>query len=183
MKSDSPAHVHSNPHGCADWLSDAGVVGGVAVTVALSDGRVTVFDVRFEPPPAEHLPGYPAEHLRVTVCADGRVYAVPVAGDERVWLHRYDHYTVKEFLALPRSMTIPWESLLGPLCLEYPDDPAQLRWHWDDGLDAYLRVVQRHLWFEEYWRRHGAWPVEDAPHGHRPDGRPHPITTPELRSA
>jgi hypothetical protein len=176
-------HVRRDPDGCSRWLTESGVVDGAAIVVALHDTKITVFDVRFEPPPPDHLPGYPAEPVRVTVRADGAIFAVPVGADDRAWLHRYPHYLITEVLGLPRTRPIPWEHLLGPLCLEYPADPAHLRWHWRDGIDAYLRIVQRHLWCEEYWRRHRTWPVEDAPHGHRPDGRPHPIVTPTLRNA
>jgi hypothetical protein len=178
----SLGHVRRDPEGCGRWLTGAGVVDGAVVTVAIHDRTMTVFDVLYEPPPSDHLPGYPAEHVRVPVRGDGAVYAVPVGGDQRSWRHRYAHYTVCELLTLS-TRPIPWENLFGPLCLEYPADPAHLRWHWKDGIDAYLRIVQRHLWFEEYWRRHGTWPVEDTPHGHRSDGRPHPILTPALRSA
>lgn len=174
--------VRSNPHGCAHWLSTAGVLANVEVEVALHDRVMTVFDVHFAPPPAD-LPNYPAEHVRITVTTQGWTAAVPVAGDARAWLHRYPHLTVGELARHPTDTTTPWEHLVGPLCLWYPDDPAHLRWHWSDGIDAYLRIVQRHLWSEEYWRRHDAWPVEDAPHGARTDGRPHPVLTPALRSA
>lgn len=51
---------------------------------------------------------------------------------------------------------------MGALCLWYPRDPSHLRWGWVDGLDTYLRLVQRHLWSEEYCRRHNHWPADDA---------------------
>ena len=176
-------HVRRNPQDCARWLGTAGVVGGVKVTVVLHDLRATTFDVRFESPTLPELPDYPAEQVRVTVRANGKVLAVPTSGDDREWLHRYPRASIAELLALPRSATVPWELIVGALCLEYPNDPDRLRWQWSHGIDAYLRVVQRHLWYEEYWRRHGSWPVEDTPHGHRPDGQPHPILTPELQVA
>ena len=175
--------VRRNPDECSRWLTVSGVVGGVNVTVARSDIGLTVFDVRFEPPPPEHLPGYPAERVRVTVRANGDIFAVPIGDDDRAWLHRYPRLSISELLTAPKSAKILWEHLLGPLCLEYPKDPDRLRWHWSDGIDAYVRIVQRHLWCEEYWRRHGAWPVEDTPHGHRPNGLPHPITNTALRAA
>ena len=50
-----------------------------------------------------------------------------------------------------------------------------------DGSVGCSSALQRHLWCEEYRRRHGSWPVEDAPLGHRPDGRPHPVRIPSLR--
>ena len=176
-------HVRRNPHGCSRWLSTAGVVGGIEVTVVKHDTRFTTFDVRFEPPANPELSGYPAEHVRITVRANGEILAVPIGGEDRAWLHRYPRHLIAELLALPKSAVTPWEYVVGSLCLEYPKDPDHLRWNWSDGIDGYLRVVQRHLWFEEYWRRHGSWPVEDTPHGHRPNGLPHPITNPALRAA
>ena len=168
-------HARRNPHGCGRWLTVSGVVGGANVTVVRHGITLTVFEVLFEPPPAEHLPGYPAECVRVTVQADGGIFAVPVGRTERIWLHRYQSYSIPEIMALPKATRMSCEHLLGSLCLEYPRDPSHLRWNWSDGIDAYLRIVQRHLWSEEYWRRHGAWPAEDVPHGHRSDGRPYPI--------
>lgn len=44
---------------------------------------------------------------------------------------------------------------------------------------AYITIVHRHLQAEEYWRRTGRWPAEDAPHG---EGH-HPIQTPEMQTA
>lgn len=175
-------HVRGDPRGCSRWLSAHADLWGVTVVVALHDRRMTVLDVRLEPPPPD-LPNFPGEHVRVTVAADGRIFVVPVAGDARTWLHRYPRITIAEILRRPLTAPIVWEHLFGSLCLWYPDDPDHLRWHWDEGIDIYLRVVQRHLWSEEYWRRHGTWPVEDAPHGDRRDGHPHPILTPALRSA
>ena len=176
-------HVRRNPHGCSRWLSTAGVVGGVEVAVVLHDHRATTFDVGFESPAIPELSGYPAEQVRVTVRANGEVFAVPVGGEDRAWLHRHPRLSVSELLELPRSVIVPWDSIVGSLCLEYPKDHGHLRWNWRHGIDSYLNIVQRHLWFEEYWRRNGSWPVEDVPHGERPDGRPHPILTPELQVA
>ena len=138
--------------------------------------------MQLDPPAPEYLPGYPAEHLRVNVDNTGEIWAVPVGGDERAWCHRYPYMSLAEILSRsPAKLT--WIGITGPLCLEYPFDPPHLRWHWSDGLVPYLRMVQRHLWSEEYWRRHGAWPIEDAPHGDRPDGAAHPILSKQLRSA
>lgn len=183
MTPGSLQHVRRDPRGCSRWLSAPNVVHEANITVALHDATLTVFDVLFAPPPREHLPGYPTEHARVTVLADGRTFSVPADPDDRAWLHRYPRWSLEQILSLPIATGIPWEYLLGSLCLEYPDDPDHLRWQWGDGFDAYMRIVQRHLWFEEYWRRHGDWPVEDAPHGNRPDGRPHAIASPAFRRA
>lgn len=175
-------HVRKDPHGCAQWLTADDTTGGITVTVVLHDCAMTVFDVRYEPPPPDRLPGYPAEQVRITVRGDGKVYAVPVNANNRRWLHRYPHPEAADLLDLPTA-PVAWETLFGSFCLEYPHDPDHLRWHWKDGIDAYLRIVQRHLWFEQYWRRHDAWPVEDAPHGHRADGRPHDLGNPILWNA
>ena len=176
-------HVRRNPHGCSRWLSTAGVVGGVEVKIVLHDHRVTTFDVRFESPAIPELSGYPAEHVRVTVRANGEIFAVPVGSEDREWLHRYPRHSIAELLSHPKSAAVRWPFIVGALCLEYPKDPDHLRWHWSDGIDAYVRVVQRHLWYEEYWRRHGSWPIEDVPHGERSDGRLQPILTPALQVA
>ena len=170
-------HLRGDPHGCIRRLNKSGTVPGAHVAVVRHHTALTVLDVSFEPPPAQHLPGYPAEHVRVTVLADGSIFAVPVEPADRNWLHRYQRHPIHELPTLPKEEhEIANEHLFGSLCLEYPSDPSDLRWHWSDGVDAYLRIVQRHLWCEEHWRRHGRWPVEDVPHGDRPDGHPHPVT-------
>ena len=153
----------------------SGVVDGVEVAVVRCDSHATNFDVRFDPPPPDRLPGYPAEHVRLTVRADGSIFAVPVGGAGRVWLHRYPRHSIDEIVSLPKSGDASWHRVFGSLCLEYPRDPDHLRWNWSYGIDGYLHIVQRHLWCEEYWRRHGSWPVADVPHGERPGGRPHPV--------
>jgi hypothetical protein len=163
-------------------LTEVLAADGITVEVAHHSPTLTVLDVRFGAPPREHLPNYPEEHVRVNVRHDGQIGAVPLADDQRRWLHRYPYLTIHQLLRQPDEQ-LSWSRLTGPLCLQYPFDPPHLRWQWDDGLDLYLRVVQRHLWSEEYWRRHGHWPVEDAPHGHPADGSPHPILTSELLTA
>lgn len=183
MKPGGLDHVRGSPQTCIRWLKESGAVDGMDIRLVRHNKRLTIFDVRFEPPPPRRLPGYPAERVRVVVRANGHIHAVPVGSDERAWLHRYLRLSIGRVLRWTKSTPMPWQELLGSLCLEYPLDPGYLRWHWSDGIDTYLRIVQRHLWCEEYWRRHGSWPVEDAPHGHRPDGLPHPIKTPGLRAA
>lgn len=168
--------VRTDPAGCATWLCSAGGFAGTATTVVMHTAAVTVFDVQFPEPPQDALPGFPAERVRISVGPDGEVVAVPVPGQagKRSWLHRYP--LVHPCSAVAREQKVPWIFLFAGLCLEYPKDPDHLRWSWDDGIDAYLRVVERHLWYEEQWRRTGVWPVEDTPHGERPDGSPHPIS-------
>lgn len=133
------------PHACAKQLNALLADDGITVKVCHHDPRLTVLDVRIDPPPAHCLPGYPAEHLRVVISSDLGVQAVPIGAD-RAWRHRYP---------IPCESNNWVTSLTGPLCLEYPLDPPHLRWSWSDGLDTYLRIAQRHLWSEEFWRRHG----------------------------
>jgi len=80
-------HVRRKPQDCARWLSTAGVVAGVKVTVVLHDLRATTLDVCFESPAPPELSDYPAEQVRVVVRANGKVLAVPASGDDREWLH------------------------------------------------------------------------------------------------
>ncbi len=170
------------PIACADWLSRVLFRNGIAVALAYRDPACVILDVRFAPPPPEHLNGYPEERVRVNILAHGQVGAVPVAAERRLWCHRYPYITPNDAAQRPQE-DFNWVRITGPLCLDYPSDPSHLRWQWADGLDMYLRIVQRHLWSEEYWRRYGHWPVEDVPHGERADGQRHPILTPELRCA
>lgn len=167
------SHARAAPAACASWLTNGADLWATTVTAMATDSSVILFDVRFTPPPP--LPDYPEEHVRITICHDGRVYAVPV-NDTRTWKHRYQRVPVANIYD-----GIDWHLLLGALCLWYPDDPPHLQWTWSLGLDRYVRIVQRHLWSEEYNRRYDSWPAEDAPHGHGGDGQPHPIATGALR--
>jgi hypothetical protein len=169
-------HLRVDPEDCARWLSNAADLWATQVTVICDNDAVTILEVTFSAPP--HMPDFLEERARIAIRHNGEIYAVPV-GLERRWEHRYERYTVDELLHT--THIINWHFLLGALCLWYPRDPAHLRWSWRQGLDGYLRLVQKHLWSEEYYRRTGVWPGEDAPHGRRPDGRPHPITASELR--
>lgn len=61
------------------------------------------------------------------------------------------------------------------LCLWFPRDPDDRRWHHHDGLLALLNTVRNHLFFEDHWRatgghggpgqREGIWLGDEAPHG------------------
>jgi hypothetical protein len=182
-------HVWTDPAGCCRWLSGSGVVAGIIVTVLSQTSCMLILDVHFDAPPAVDLPGYPEEDVRVAIGGDQRIVSVPVAvfgtdgaSTDRRWLHRYPQPAVSELAVQGAVLPSSWEFLFGALCLWEPQDPPHLRWCWEQGLDSYFRIVQRHLWFEEYARRHGGWPVEDAPHGRPPVGSHHPIVSPHLRS-
>jgi hypothetical protein len=172
-------HAHDDPEACAHWLSNGADLWGIEVEVLDAAGPVTAFEVVFSPPPA--MADYPDERVIIALRSDQAIASVPV-GPTRTWEHRFPRYTVDDILRYG-SQKLAWKSLLGGLCLWYPQDPEHLKWTWSDGLDAYLRIVQRHVWLEEHFRRHGVWVGEDVPHGERDDGQPHPILTPELRRA
>lgn len=166
-------HALRQPAECAQWLSSDTNVVGSHVTVVTGERGLTVFRVDFEPPPVEYRLRFPAEAAHVLVAGLGDPVATPV-GPKRPWRHIYPRAPLS---ALPgqRVVRVPLAELVGGLCLWYPDDPPVLKWSWVKGLGDFVRILQRHLWFEEFWRRTGVWPVEDAPHGRRPDNTPHPI--------
>jgi len=157
-----------------------GPVVGIRARVLSHSMVATTWALEFAPPPP--FPHYPTEMVHLSVFADGQVVTVPV-GPMRRWLHRYPQWSVTEFVSY-RGDPIPWLFVCGGLCLWNPDDPSHLRWDWPLGLDAYVAIVQRHLWMEEFCREHHSpWPVEDTPHGRHPGGKPYPILTPSLRAA
>jgi hypothetical protein len=169
------SRVRGDPQGFCEWVASTADVEGVAMKVVLSTPVMVVFEAEFDEPADSNLAGYPVELVRISIFADQQVVAVPIASHERTWRHRY-----------PVDLTLvgrSWQSALGGLCLWYPKDPPHLRWQWIDGFDAYVRIVQRHLWYEEYFRRNGAWPMEEAPHGEPPDGKVHLILTRELKAS
>lgn len=61
------------------------------------------------------------------------------------------------------------------LCLWFPRDPDDRRWHAADGLLTLLNNVRNHLFFEDHWRATGGfggpgrpggtWLGDEAPHG------------------
>lgn len=180
MRPGDLGHALTHPGRCATWLSEEADLWGVRADLLHADSLLVVLDVMLAGPPA--LPSYPDEHVRISIRADGAVFAVPVDPAGRRWEHRYPRLAIEDF-GRPEFAGVDWHFLFGALCLWYPDDPENLRWSWVDGLDAYIRVVQRHLWSEEYHRRWGQWPGEAAPHGRRPDRQPPPILLPALRVA
>jgi len=167
--------VRSDPQGFCDWVVHTVRVAGATLTVMVHSDMLTVFEATFEPSAIPALAGYPVERARISVFADGQVVAVPVADPARTWEHRYP----TRFTAVGDG---DWTIAFGGLCLWFPGDPPHLRWDWSKGLDDFVRIVQRHLWTEEYCRRNRRpWPVEDAPHGGPLAGKTHPILTPSLR--
>jgi len=163
------------------WLSSGANVVGGHVTVAASERDMALFMVHFDPPPAVSGLQFPAEDAHLLVPAFGDPVATP-AGPERPWRHIYPRAP----LSTPTGQTLGRVSLaqlVGGLCLWYPDDLPELKWDWRNGLDDFVRILQRHLWFEEFWSRTGAWPVEETPHGHRPDHKPHPVLDQRLLEA
>ena len=158
--------------GLADILacpvSVAEALGTLESVGSISVGRVTenrvVFQVVLLPCDSTGVfisQNYPVETVNIVVRSNGRIHAVPKSGKGRIWKHR---------------------NIYRDLCLWYPNDPDELRWSWDDGLEEYVQIVARHLIYEEYCRRTGEWPIEDAPHG-GPLGYSWPIRTPEMRSS
>jgi hypothetical protein len=60
----------------------------------------------------------------------------------------------------------------GSLCMWHPCDPPEQRWTRRDGPVALLGHIVAHLLREEWWRRTGEWPGEEA--GHLPAHSPTP---------
>lgn len=150
--------VLEDPQSAARILEDE--IPGCHVTNAARGTLGVVFDVEFQPLP--ELDSYPVERARVRVLTTGEVEALP-RGPKRAWKHRN-----------PSPLGSEFGTTAGTLCLFYPHDPAPLTWTWADGLADYFVRLRRHLIYEEAWRRHGTWPIEDAPHGNPPQGT-HPI--------
>lgn len=116
------------------------------------------FDLTFLAPSELVAAKYGPERARLLVRWDGSLECTP-RGPRRTWKHRNQRRGDRDE---------QWTT--GSLCLFYPRDPRPLRWEWDDGLEAYVLRAQRHLFYEEYFRRENEWPVEDAPHGHPTSG-------------
>lgn len=154
--------VLGDPDAAASALEELDCVGSAAV------GRVGEDRVMLRVTVLPHdssgyfiAEGYPIEEVNVVVRSSGQIHAVPKSGKGRTWKHRNGS---------------------ADLCLWDPLDPVTIRWSWEDGLAEYVRIVARHLIYEEYWRREGRWPVEDSPHGHRV-GDAWPVRTLEMRRA
>lgn len=107
--------------------------------------RTVILQVGFRPIVELLNEDFPEEMVGIEVHRHGQIWASPHNASTRKWKHR---------------------NMLGDLCLWYPRDPRRLRWEWEDGFVSYLGIVSRHLQVEEWYRRYGYWPFEDAPHGH-----------------
>lgn len=191
------ADVMADPHGVAARLvGGRSIYGLTGVEVMFETDELVVFWVTLEPWLATATEGYPTERVAVSVYADGTVTAVPTAPTSRLWLHRYPAVDLwwlgrswrcwfasapapVQQAAAAHAYAVTDPSRLGQLCLWYPGDPRGLTWAWADGFEMYLTIVHRHLQAEEFWRRTGRWPAEDAPHG---EGD-HPIRTVEMQAA
>ncbi|HEY6935143.1 MAG TPA: hypothetical protein VI452_17210 [Marmoricola sp.] len=143
---------------------------GVAVDRVLVPRRYggVVLDLSFTPLPELAIEGYGSEQCRVSVRPGGDIYAFPL-GAPRTWRHRN-----------PSPLGSRFGYLAGDLCLWYPQDSRSLRWEWGDGLEQYVTRAYRHLFYEEYARRTGEWPIEDAPHA-EPNTGAHPVRSAFMR--
>lgn len=113
--------------------------------------RIVKFKMRFEPWAAMEAEGYPSEMVRLEVTPDGQVAAYPLSVQPREWEHRYPAGGRRN---------------AGPLCLFFPGDPTAITWSPETGsFEEILGIISRHLQAEEFHRREGSWPWEDAPHG------------------
>ncbi len=156
--------VLSHPHDVCAFIS--GPDGPYPVTharVEAADSKRVILHVTLQPITALRHIGYPDETVGIYVDQQHRVIAIPHNAAGRRWLHR--------------------NPIVGDLCLWYVHDPSGLQWQWEDGCDAYLGIVSRHLQAEERYRRGSPWPFEDAPHGRGAPNRPHPIRTGAMRVA
>ncbi len=110
--------------------------------------------------PGGHLvaAGFPIEAASVWITPRGEGRAWPFVG-QRAFHHRNPE---------------------GDLCMWFPGDRPGLRWTPDKSLLDLVLIVRRHLIFEEFYRRHQYWPVEDIAHG-TPRSAEVPIETSALR--
>jgi hypothetical protein len=152
--------LHSDPYEAVAQLRRINdrVCGAVVLHVT---EELIIADITLAPPLELAAHEYPREPVRVVSRrhADHPI-AIPLRSGLS-WFHRY-----------PATDRDP---LSGGLCLWYPRDPERLRWTWSAGFERFVALVHRHLLMEEGYRRGRPWPLEDAPHGERADGRAHPI--------
>lgn len=144
----------------AALLSERPVFGVMRAEVCLHDADGVVIELELAPWAPAAQQDFPTERVRILATGSRRACVVPQDAHGRQWKHR-----------------MPGD--LGELCLWYPMDDEALIWKWEDGLVDLITIAHRHLHYEEYWRRTGRWPVEDAPHG----VGDHPVLSPEMREA
>jgi hypothetical protein len=154
--------VLADPARAADDLDRDGNVFGVRSAEGRSTRSGTaILEMALDPFPALAAESYPAERIRIAILRDERAFAYVLSGPERSFKHRNP--------APHRS-----------LCLQYDADDEALKWLPEDGLEELVTLVHKHVIFEEYNRRHGLWPGEDAPHGLAGTGI-HPVLTAQMR--
>lgn len=155
--------VLADPAGAAHDLEHAGHVFGVRAARGRGTGYgAAILEMTLDPLTALAAQGYPAEDVRIAILPDQRALAYVRSGRDRTFKHRNP--------APDRS-----------LCLQYDADDDALKWLPDDGLEELVTLVHKHVIYEEFNRRYGYWPCEDAPHGPAGAGG-HPVATPQMRT-
>lgn len=153
--------VLTDPASAAATITDAATMFGVVAVGRSTRYGAAVLEITLDPLPAFAAADYPVERARIAVLRDERTFTYALSGRARWFKHRNP----------PPSRS---------LCLQYSEDDSALRWVPSDGLEPLVTLVRRHLIFEEYNRRHGRWPCEDAPHGSA-IGQVHPVVTRQMR--
>ena len=105
---------------------------------------------------ADHLNGNYVWRIPVTVPGYDQAYTLrielsegsPVAVIAEDWVGRMKHTYGRN-----------------RLCMWLPSDPPERRWQRTDGLLKLIDTAVVHLFRELYWRGHGEWLGEEAPHG------------------
>lgn len=156
----------AHPGSVADTVAAGTVVWGARNVTAgtLCDGYAVKLELDLLPLPEAAAEGFEVERVRVVATRDSQVLVYPIGQPGRTWRHRND-------------------AGKGALCLQYPRDDASLLWLWDDGLEELLTRVRLHLLSEEVFRRDGAWPGEELPHGLPEDGVVWPVASLAMRRA
>ena len=89
----------------------------------------------------------------------GRVDPVPVRiefhEDPRYPTFELDPWDFPAVFADPGAESKHRHQNIDALCLWFPGDPVERRWHYSDGLVALLNLTRNHLLFEVHWRATG----------------------------